>query len=80
MDFFYFYNFIYQGSIDVLCKPITLNGSGEEVDFVVFAIFSYSSDFGFSTRPSFIILTPLSLSMLHVKFKNNWCSGFREVV
>ena len=60
--------------------PIALRGpaSGEEVDFVVFAIFSNGSHLGFLTGPNFRILKPWSLFRLHVKFNNNWCNGFRE--
>ena len=48
MDFFYFYNIEYQGSTSVPDKFIP-NGSGEEVDFVVFAIFSIGGHLGFLT-------------------------------
>ena len=56
------------------------NGSGEEVYFLVFAIFSNNSHLGFLTWPNFIILKPWSLIILHVEFDNNWCNGFREKV
>ena len=34
------------------------SGSGEEVDFVIFAIFSKSGHLGYSTWPNFIFLRP----------------------
>ena len=52
--------------------------SGEKVDFIGFAIFSIGSHLGFATKRNFIILKPSSLVMLHVKFENHECSGFRE--
>ena len=61
-------------------KSIIPNGCGEEVDFIVFAMFSNDGHLGFLTQPNTIILKPWSLIMLHVKFDNNWCNGFREKV
>ena len=52
--------------------------SGEKVDFSGLAIFSNSGHFLISINQNFIILKPCSLVMLHVKFENNGCSGFRE--
>ena len=49
--------------------------SEEKVDFIGFAIFSIGSHLRFSTRLNFIILKPC---ILHVKFENHGCSGFRE--
>ena len=51
-DFFYFYNFEYQGSTYVSVKLIIIilfNGPREEVDFDVFAIFSNGGHLGFMT-------------------------------
>ena len=45
------------------------SGSGEEVDFVIFAIFSNSSHLGYSAWPNFTILRPCSQVMLHVKIR-----------
>ena len=39
-------------------QPKISSGSGGEVDFVVFAIFSNSSHLGYSTRSNFTILRP----------------------
>ena len=50
--------------------PNILSGSGGKVDFSGLAIFSNSLNY--------IILKPCSLVMLHMKFENNGCSGFRE--
>ena len=61
-------------------QPNIPNGSGEEVDFVVFAIFSNGGHLGFLTWPNFTILKPCSLVMLQVKFETHGCSGFREEV
>ena len=61
-------------------QPNIPNGSGEEVDFVVFAIFSNGGHLGFSTWPNFTILRPWSQVMLHVKFENHGTSSFREEV
>ena len=52
--------------------------SGEKVDFIGFAIFSIGSHLRFSTKWNSIILKPLSLVMLHVKFENHESSGSRE--
>ena len=52
--------------------------SGEKIDFIDFAIFSNGGHLGFSTILNFIILKLESLVMLHVKFENYECSGFRE--
>ena len=54
------------------------SGSGEKVDFGDLAIVSNSGHFLFPTSLNFIILKPCSLVMLHVKFENHGCSGFRE--
>ena len=52
--------------------------SEEKLDFIGFAIFSIDGHLRFSTRLNLIILKPCSLVMLHVKFENHGCSGFRE--
>ena len=51
--------------------------SGENSDFNRFAIFSNSCHLEFSTRLSFIILKPVSLIMLHMKFKIHGWSGLK---
>ena len=80
--FFHFHNSEYPCFIYIPCKtqPKKSSGSGKEVEFVVFAIFSSGSHLGFLTCINFIILKPWSLTMLHVKFANNWCNGFREKI
>ena len=45
-----------------------------------FALFSNGGHLGSLTCPNFIILKPWSPIMLHVKFDNNWCNGFRDRV
>ena len=37
--------------------------------------FSYDSHFGIHTRLKFTRLKPCSMAVLHVKFKNDGCSG-----
>ena len=54
------------------------SGSGEEVYFVVFAIFSNSSHLGYSTGPNFTIQRPWSQVMLHVKIDYCRSSSFIE--
>ena len=61
-------------------QPKISRSSGEEVYFVIFAIFSNRGHLGYLTWPNFTILRPWSQVMLHVKFDNNWCNGFRETV
>ena len=53
------------------------SGSGGKFDFSGLAISSNSGHID-SDQPEFIILQPYSLVMLHVKFENHRCSGFRE--
>ena len=61
-------------------QPKISSGSGEEVNFVVFAIFNNGGHLGFLARPNFTILRPWSQVMLHVKFENCRSSGFIEDV
>ena len=61
-------------------QPNTLSCSGENADFIGFAIFSIGSHLEFSTRLNFAILKPWSLIMLHVKFEIHGRSGLRESV
>ena len=61
-------------------QPNIPSQSGQKVDFIGFATFSISSHLRFLIRLNFLILKPSSLIMLHVKFKNHRCSGFREIV
>ena len=51
-------------------QPKISRGSGEELDFVIFAIFSNGSHLGYLTGSNFTILRPWSQVMLHVKFEN----------
>ena len=59
-------------------QPKISSGSGEKVDFVIFAIFSNGGHLGYSTRPNFINRTPWCQVMLHVKFENLRCNSFIE--
>ena len=59
-------------------QPKISSGSGEEVDVVIFAIFNYSGNLGYSTCPNFTVLRPGSQVMLHVKFENCRSSNFIE--
>ena len=61
-------------------QPKISSGSGEEVDFVLFAIFCNSGHLGYLTWPNFAILRPWSQVMLHVKFENCRSSSFTEDV
>ena len=45
-DFFHFYTSEYLCSIDI---PKISSGSGEKIDFVIFAIFSNGGHLGYST-------------------------------
>ena len=56
--------------------PIALRGPA--FDFSGLAIFSNSCHIGLPSSLNFIFVKPCSLVMLHVKFENNGCSGFRE--
>ena len=59
-------------------QPNIPSRSGENDHFISFALFSSGCHLEFSTRLNFIILKPLSLIMLHTKFKIHGCSGLRE--
>ena len=59
-------------------QPKISSGSGEKIDFVIFAIFSNGSHLGYSTWPNFIILRPWWQVMLHVKYENCRCNTFIE--
>ena len=52
--------------------------SGENDDFISFAIFSNGGHLEFSTILSFSVLKLWSLIMLHMKFKIHGCSGLKE--
>ena len=52
--------------------------SGENDDFISFAIFSNGGHLEFLTRLNFPILKPWSLIILHMKFKIHGCGGLRE--
>ena len=56
-------------------QPNIPSCSGENVDFIGFAIFSTGGDLGFSTRLNFHILKPCCMIMPHVKFENHGYSG-----
>ena len=59
-------------------QPNISSGSEGKVYSSGLAIFSNSGHFGLPTSLNFIILKPCSLVMLHVKFENHGCCGFRE--
>ena len=59
-------------------QPNIPSRTGENDDFISFAIFSNGGHLEFSTRLNFSILKPWSLIMLHMKFKIHGCSGLRE--
>ena len=59
-------------------QPNIHSHSGENGDFIGFAIFSNGSHLEFSTQLNFTILKPWSLIMLHMKFKIRGCNGLRE--
>ena len=59
-------------------QPNMPSQSGENDDFISFAIFSNGGHLEFSTRLTFTILKPWSLVMLHMKLKTHGCSGLRE--
>ena len=61
-------------------QPNTPSRSGENGDFISFAIFSNGGHLEFSTRLNFTILKSWSLIMLHIKFEIHGCSGLREYV
>ena len=56
-------------------QPNIPSRSGENADFIGFAIFSTCGQLEFSTRLNFTIWKPWSLIMLHVKFEIHWCNG-----
>ena len=59
-------------------QPNIPSRSGENDDFISFAIFSNGGHLEFLTRLNFTILKPWSLIMLHIKFKIHECSGLRK--
>ena len=59
-------------------QPNIPSRSGENNDFISFAIFSNGGHLEFSTRLNFTILKTWSLIMLHMKFKIHGYSGLRE--
>ena len=59
-------------------QPNIPSRSGENDDFISFAIFGNGGHFKFSTGLTFTILKLLSLIMLHMKFMIHGCSGLRE--
>ena len=59
-------------------QPNIPSRSGENEDFISFAILSNGSHLEFLTHLNFTILKPWSLIMLHMKFKIHGCSGLRE--
>ena len=61
-------------------QPNIPSHSGENDDFISFAIFSNGGHLEFSTQLNFIILKPWSLIMHHIKFKIHGCSGLRDSV
>ena len=59
-------------------QPNIPSRSGENDDFISFAIFSNGGHLEFSTTLNYTIMKLLSLIMLYVKFKIHGCSGLRE--
>ena len=59
-------------------QPNILGRSGENSDFISFAIFSNGRQLEFSTRLNFTTLKSWSLIMLHMKFEIHGCNGLRE--
>ena len=66
--------------LQIKFQPTIPSRSGENDDFISFAIFDNCGHLEFSTRLNFTILKPWSLIMLHMKFKIHGCSGLRESV
>ena len=58
-------------------QPNILNHSGENDDFISFAIFNNGGHIEFSTRLNFAILKPWSLIMLHMK--DSWMQWFKRI-
>ena len=59
-------------------QPNIPSRSGENDNFISFAIFSNGCHLEFSNQLNFTILKLWSLIMLHLKFKIHGCSGLRE--
>ena len=59
-------------------QPKIPSRSGENGDFISFAIFSNRSHLEFWTRLKFSFLMSWSLIMLHMEFEIHGCSGLRE--
>ena len=59
-------------------QPNIPRHSGENGNFISFAIFSNGSHLEFSTRLNFTILKSWNLIMQHMKFEIYGCSGLRE--
>ena len=60
-------------------QPNIPSRSGENGDFISFAIFSNGGHLEFPTRLNFIILKSWSLIMLHMKFEIHGCSCFKSI-
>ena len=58
--------------------PYILSRSGENADFIGFAIFSVCGNFGLFIRLHFIILKCWSLITVHVQFEIHGCTALRE--
>ena len=59
-------------------QPNIPSCSGQNDNFISFAIFSNGGHLEFQTRLNFTILKPWSLIMLHMKFKVHGCSSLRK--
>ena len=59
-------------------QPHTPSHSGENSNFISFAIFSNGGHLEFSVRLNFTIQRSWSLIMLHVKFEIHGCSGLSK--
>ena len=63
--------------LHVKFQPNILSRSGENGNFISFAIFSNGGHLEFSPKLNFTILKSWSLIMLHMKFQIYGCGGFR---
>ena len=61
-----------------LFQPNTPSCSGENDNFISFAIFSNDGHLEVSTRLNFTVLKPWSLIMQPMRFKIHGCSGLKE--
>ena len=65
--------------LHIKCQTKIPSRSGENSNFISFAIFINGGLLEFSTRLNFTILMSWSLIIMHMKFEIHECSGFKRI-